>query len=270
MRSSAIARLVMLPLVAPGVSIGLVELLSTARRSSSTPERLSLARTIANEASIALENARLYEEAPSPRRPRSADRLLQPPLPARAVRPGGRPGPARPPPAQPADARPRRLQARQRHVRPPPRRRRPALDRRPHPADAPGLGHPGPLRRRRVRDPPARRRPRGRRRGPPSGWSRRLPSATFCHDGRLSVPIGISVGVATFPADGRTAAELIAVADAGLYRMKRSRTGPRSRARPDGGAWRITASRRTDVLPPEVPPGRVAGRPPDRHAHLRT
>ncbi|HEV7810448.1 MAG TPA: GGDEF domain-containing protein, partial [Candidatus Limnocylindrales bacterium] len=48
-------------------------------------------------------------------------------------------------------------------------------------------------------------------------------STNFCHDGRLSVPIGVSIGVATFPADGRTAAELIAVADAGLYRVKRSR-----------------------------------------------
>ena len=48
-------------------------------------------------------------------------------------------------------------------------------------------------------------------------------SSTFCHDGRLNVPIGVSIGVATFPGDGRTAAELIAVADAGLYRMKRSR-----------------------------------------------
>src|SRR5262249_29022443 len=48
-------------------------------------------------------------------------------------------------------------------------------------------------------------------------------SSTFWHDGRLQVPIGVSVGVATFPADGRTAAELIAVADAGLYRMKRGR-----------------------------------------------
>jgi diguanylate cyclase (GGDEF)-like protein len=48
-------------------------------------------------------------------------------------------------------------------------------------------------------------------------------SVAFCHDGRLSIPVALSIGRATFPADGRTAAELIAVADAGLYRMKRSR-----------------------------------------------
>ncbi len=52
----------MLPLVAKGQSIGLVELFSM----SSIPwskEHLELARTMANEAAMALENARLYEEA---------------------------------------------------------------------------------------------------------------------------------------------------------------------------------------------------------------
>ncbi len=54
--------LVMLPLVAKGQSIGLVELFS---RSLVTwpDERLELARTMANEAAMALENARLYEDA---------------------------------------------------------------------------------------------------------------------------------------------------------------------------------------------------------------
>jgi GGDEF domain-containing protein len=35
------------------------------------------------------------------------------------------------------------------------------------------------------------------------------------------VPIAVSIGVATFPADGRTATDLIAAADAALYRVKR-------------------------------------------------
>ena len=54
--------LIMLPLVAKGQSIGLVELLSrgTVRGDA---ERLELGRTMANEAAMALENARLYEEA---------------------------------------------------------------------------------------------------------------------------------------------------------------------------------------------------------------
>jgi diguanylate cyclase (GGDEF)-like protein len=54
--------LAMLPLVAKGQSIGLVEMFSkTAVRWDA--QRLELARTMANEAAIALENARLYEDA---------------------------------------------------------------------------------------------------------------------------------------------------------------------------------------------------------------
>ena len=43
----------------------------------------------------------------------------------------------------------------------------------------------------------------------------------FVGEQRGPVPIGASIGVATFPADGRTATELIAAADAALYRVKR-------------------------------------------------
>jgi diguanylate cyclase (GGDEF)-like protein len=54
--------LAMLPLVAKGQSIGLVELFSKVPITFDA-ERLSLARTMANEAAMALENARLYEQA---------------------------------------------------------------------------------------------------------------------------------------------------------------------------------------------------------------
>jgi diguanylate cyclase (GGDEF)-like protein len=54
--------LAMLPLVAKGQSIGLVELNSRGAMTWNE-ERLSLARTMANEAAMALENARLYEDA---------------------------------------------------------------------------------------------------------------------------------------------------------------------------------------------------------------
>ena len=54
--------LVMLPLVAKGQSIGLVELMSFGLIDLDL-EQLELARTMANEAAMALENARLYEEA---------------------------------------------------------------------------------------------------------------------------------------------------------------------------------------------------------------
>ena len=52
----------MLPLVAKGQSIGLVELFSKSPIRWNA-ERLELARTMANEAAMALENARLYEDA---------------------------------------------------------------------------------------------------------------------------------------------------------------------------------------------------------------
>ncbi len=54
--------LAMLPLVAKGQSIGLVELFSTSAIAWSD-EVLGLVRTMANEAAMALENARLYEDA---------------------------------------------------------------------------------------------------------------------------------------------------------------------------------------------------------------
>jgi diguanylate cyclase (GGDEF)-like protein len=54
--------LAMLPLVAKGQSIGLVEMFSKTAVHWDA-QRLELARTMANEAAIALENARLYEDA---------------------------------------------------------------------------------------------------------------------------------------------------------------------------------------------------------------
>jgi diguanylate cyclase (GGDEF)-like protein len=54
--------LVMLPLVAKGQAIGLVELFSKTEVRWDA-QHLELARTMANEAAMALENARLYEEA---------------------------------------------------------------------------------------------------------------------------------------------------------------------------------------------------------------
>ncbi len=54
--------LVMLPLVAKGQAIGLVELFSKTEVRWDA-QRLELARTMANEAAMALENARLYEDA---------------------------------------------------------------------------------------------------------------------------------------------------------------------------------------------------------------
>ena len=59
----ATASLVMLPLVAKGQSIGLVELISFGPIDARPRAPRARARTMANEAAMALENARLYEEA---------------------------------------------------------------------------------------------------------------------------------------------------------------------------------------------------------------
>jgi GGDEF domain-containing protein len=44
--------------------------------------------------------------------------------------------------------------------------------------------------------------------------------------GRSPVAISLAIGGATLPADGRTATELIAAADGGLYREKRGARRP--------------------------------------------
>lgn len=47
----------------------------------------------------------------------------------------------------------------------------------------------------------------------------------FEAEGRGPLPVGLSIGVASSPADGRTPTTLIAAADRRLYRIKRSRGG---------------------------------------------
>jgi diguanylate cyclase (GGDEF)-like protein len=212
--------LVMLPLIAKGRSIGLIELMSKSPIELDA-ERLSLARTIANEASIALENARLYEEARAlaDRDPLTGfynHRYLHERFGQEAVR-------AR-------------------------RAQRPLsllmLDLDDFKLVNDTFGHvfgddvlrwTADLIRRTLRasDVPARYGgdefaillPDSGREDAALAAERLVAAfagAAFTTSSRLLVPIGISVGAATFPTDGRTAAELIAVADAGLYRMKRT------------------------------------------------
>ena len=216
--------LVMLPLVASGESIGLVELFSPGAIEVDD-ERLNLARTIANEASIALENARLYGEARelADRDPLTGffnHRSLHERFGQEAVR-------AR------RTLRPLSLLM---------------LDLDAFKLVNDTFGHllgdevlrwTAEIIRATLRasDIPARYGgdefaillPDADH-DEAARTAERLADAfaasTFCHDGRISVPIGVSIGVATFPVDGRTATELIAAADAGLYRMKRARRAP--------------------------------------------
>ena len=220
LRETGLASLAMLPLVAAGRSIGLVELMSV-DSVHLDPAGLDLVRAMANEAAFALENARLYERAQSlaDRDPltdflnhrafheRLGDELLRA---QRARRPVG-----------PADDRPRRLQARQRHARPSGRRPGPALD--------------GGADRRLPSGPPtcplAMAATSSRSSCPmPTCAATRAAGArvieAFAGDGFSAadgapVPIGVSIGVAAFPTDGRSPGDLVAAADRALYRVKR-------------------------------------------------
>jgi signal transduction histidine kinase/CheY-like chemotaxis protein len=62
MREQAVATLTIIPLAIKGQAIGVIELESLEKERQYTPEELNLALTLANQAAVALENARLYEE----------------------------------------------------------------------------------------------------------------------------------------------------------------------------------------------------------------
>ncbi len=222
--------LVMLPLVASGESLGLVELFSRGTIELDE-DRLSLARTIANEASIALENARLYEEARAlaDRDPLTGffnHRYLHERFGQEAVR---------------ASRSRRSLSLLM-------------LDLDDFKLVNDTFGHllgdevlrwtADTIRRTlRTSDVPARYGgdefaillPDADNEEAARAADRlteAFATSSYSRDGRMMVQVSVSIGAATFPVDGRTAAELIAVADAGLYRVKRAgqRTPPNAPA----------------------------------------
>ena len=224
----------MLPLVAKGQSIGLVELISRSAVSFDQ-EALALARTMANEAAMALENARLYEDARAlaDRDPLTGfynHRYLHERFGEEVVR------------AQ--------------------RSRQPLsvlmLDLDDFKLVNDTLGHlfgdrvlawTAELIRSTLRasDIPARYGgdefaillpDTGREAAEHAAERIRaaFASASFEDGVRSAVPVSVAVGAATFRSDGRSATELIAAADARLYEEKRARRGatepgPRGRAR---------------------------------------
>jgi PAS domain S-box-containing protein len=63
MQPRGIMTLIILPLAVKGEAVGIVELESTEREVHYTPEDLNLAMTLANQAAVALESTRLFEQA---------------------------------------------------------------------------------------------------------------------------------------------------------------------------------------------------------------
>ncbi len=218
LRQDGMRGLVMLPLVANDQVIGLVELTSK-DRPSADPGRITLARTMAHEAAMALENARMYETARSlaDRDPLTGffnHRYLQERLAEEVVR------------------------ATRTHL--------PVsvvmldLDDFKVVNDSFGhlygdrvLVHVADLIRSvlRASDVPARYGgdefalilPDTSAEGGALVTRRLLRAfgaSSFSSDGRQPIPIGASIGLATHPADGRSATDLIAVADARLYMAK--------------------------------------------------
>ena len=118
--------------------------------------------------------------------------------------------------------RPRPLQADQRPVRPPARQPHAARGRLPDPRRGARDRHPGALRRRRVRGDPAAD---GRRVGPrPRREAARLVEGhTFLQEEGINARLGVSLGLATYPAEANTKEALIRLADKRMYEDKESR-----------------------------------------------
>jgi diguanylate cyclase (GGDEF)-like protein len=254
LRAEGMRGLVMLPLIAKGEAIGLVELKSSSRPTSD-PGRIALARTMAHEAAMVLENARLYETARNlaDRDPLTGyfnHRYLHERLSEEVVRAV--------------------------------RNRQPLsvimldLDDFKLVNDTFGhvygdrvLAHVADLMRSTLRASDVAARyggdefalilPETGREDAARTAARILEAfqaSPFAAEGRQPFPIGASIGIATHPFDGRSATELIAAADAGMYDAKDA-----------GGNRALPGDRSTAVgadgpgLPAPAPAGRRRSQP---------
>ena len=244
LRQESLRGLVMLPLIAKGEAIGLVELTSRGQPTSDSGQ-ITIARTMAHEGAMALENARLYETARNlaDRDPLTGffnHRYLHERLSEEVVRAV--------------------------------RSRRPLsvvmldLDDFKVVNDTFGhvygdgmLGHVAELIRGTLRASDVAARyggdefalilPESERPDALTVAQRILEAfaaSPFAADGRPPFAIGASIGVATFPRDGRSATELIAIADAGLYAAK------------DAGGNRVTTLFETRAGRADTHAGRTA------------
>ena len=231
LRRDGMRGLVMIPLIAKGEAIGLIELVSTGRPSSDAGQ-ITLATTMAHEAAMALENARLYETARNlaDRDPLTGffnhrylhERLAEEVV--RAVRTH------RPLSVVMLDLDDFKL----------------VNDSFGHLYGDGVLVHVAELIRSSLRGSDVPARYGG------DEFALILPETTcedaagvaarilaafraspFSSDGRVPFPIGASVGIATYPQDGRSATDLLAIADAGLYGAK---AAGGNRVGPDGEA----------------------------------
>ena len=88
-------------------------------------------------------------------------------------------------------------------------------------------------------------------------------ASPFAAEGRGSFPIGASIGIATHPFDGRSATDLIAIADLGMYDAKDAGGGLAFPGRPAATAPDRGATKPPATTPPAVPMMRRHRTPPD-------